>query len=182
MGMAISVPRYTVDDLERFPRDGNRYELLDGMLLVTPAPRLAHQLVASRLLQALAAGSRDVAHVVGPGAVVRVPRTQLEPDLLVFPSRFSPSLSWADITGHWLAVEVLSRSSRWYDREYKRDAYFQLGVSQVWLVDIDERSVDAWRSRTEHEVIRDVIHWSVPSTERIVEIPLDRVFAGLAEA
>ena len=37
MGMAVSVPRYTVDDLEHFPDDGNRYELLDGLLLVTPA-------------------------------------------------------------------------------------------------------------------------------------------------
>jgi Uma2 family endonuclease len=77
---------------------------------------------------------------------------------------------------------VLSRSSRWYDREYKRDAYFQLGVRQVWLVDIEARSVDVWRSRTEHEAIRDVGHWSVPSTERIVEIPLDELFAGIADA
>lgn len=38
MGMAISVPRYTIDDLERFPDDGNRYEVLDGFLMVTPAP------------------------------------------------------------------------------------------------------------------------------------------------
>lgn len=36
MAMAISVPLYTVDDLANFPDDGNRYELLDGMLLVTP--------------------------------------------------------------------------------------------------------------------------------------------------
>jgi hypothetical protein len=36
--MPVSVPRYTVDDLDAFPDDGNRYELLDGVLLVTPAP------------------------------------------------------------------------------------------------------------------------------------------------
>ena len=36
MAMAISVPLYTVDDLEHFPDDGNRYELLDRVLLVTP--------------------------------------------------------------------------------------------------------------------------------------------------
>ena len=36
MAMAITVPLYTVDDLEHFPDDGNRYELLDGVLLVTP--------------------------------------------------------------------------------------------------------------------------------------------------
>jgi hypothetical protein len=36
--MAISIPRYTLADLERFPDDGNRYELLDGVLIVTPFP------------------------------------------------------------------------------------------------------------------------------------------------
>ena len=40
MAMAISVPRYTIADLERFPSDGSRYELLDGMLLVTPRRRM----------------------------------------------------------------------------------------------------------------------------------------------
>jgi hypothetical protein len=49
MAMAISVPLYTVDDLEHFPDDGNRYELLDGVLLVTPQAAAPHQIVASRI-------------------------------------------------------------------------------------------------------------------------------------
>lgn len=57
MAMALHVPLYTVDDLARFPDDGNRYELLDGMLLVSPSPAATHQLVVnriqSRLTQAL---------------------------------------------------------------------------------------------------------------------------------
>jgi hypothetical protein len=48
MAMAIMVPHYTVDDLATFPNDGNRYELLDGVLLVTPAPNTAHQVIATR--------------------------------------------------------------------------------------------------------------------------------------
>jgi len=42
MAMAVSVPRYTLADLERFPDDGNRYELLDGVLIATPSPSRAH--------------------------------------------------------------------------------------------------------------------------------------------
>ena len=42
MAMAITVPRYTIDDLDRFPDDGNRYEIVDGVLLVTPAPGTPH--------------------------------------------------------------------------------------------------------------------------------------------
>lgn len=49
MGMALALPRYTMEDLERFPNDGNRYELLDGVLLVMSAAALSQQLVVSRL-------------------------------------------------------------------------------------------------------------------------------------
>ena len=83
MDMAIAVPRYTVDDLDRFPNDGNRYELLDGVLLVTPSPALSHQLIANRIQSCLAEAVQwpGHAHVVGPGVVVRLPNTQLQPDM-----------------------------------------------------------------------------------------------------
>lgn len=181
MAMAISVPLYTVEELEKFPRDGNRYELLDGVLLVTPAPAAVHQLVASRIQSLLAAALMFTgqAHVVGPGAVVRKPRTRLEPDVLVYPSRFKPRTDWPAITEHWLAVEVLSRSSRMYDREFKRDAYFALGVPQVWLVDIADRSVEVSRAPEARDVVRDVIRWKVPTLDMVVPIVLADVFAGL---
>src|SRR5688572_11934446 len=114
MDMPLTVPRYAVEDLEQFPDDGNRYELLDGVLLVTPGPRPAHQVVASRLAALLIVALQipGHAHVVSPGAVVMLPLTQLEPDILVSPARFPPTGTWADISEHWLAVEVLSRGSR----------------------------------------------------------------------
>lgn len=180
MGMAISVPRYTVDDLDRFPDDGSRYELLDGVLIVTPTPRQAHQVIAGRIQIRLGVALTDRASVVGPGAISRPPRTQLEPDILVYPASIPPDVGWANVTEHWLVVEVLSRSSRAYDRLFKRDAYFVLGVPQVWLVDITDRSVEVWRSRTEHETVRDVIRWRVPTLDLVVPIDLVEVFAGLA--
>src|SRR5213595_3398248 len=149
MAMAISVPLYTVDDLENFPDDGNRYELLDGILLVTPQAAAVHQVVANRIQFELTASLQKpgLAHVVGPGAIVRTPRTQLQPDILVYPARYSLETPWAKVGEHWLAVEVLSRSSRVYDREVKRDAYFALGVQQVWLVDRRAKTIEVWRSR-----------------------------------
>jgi Uma2 family endonuclease len=179
--MALTAPTFTVDDLDRFPNDGNRYELLDGMLLVTPAPSLAHQLIASRLQTQLGTALMlpGYAHVVGPGAIVVRPKTQLQPDLLVYPARFSPKVDWSTVTEHWLAVEVLSRSSRMYDREFKRDAYFALGVREVWLVDRWDQSVEICRRRGAGKIIRDVIRWRVPSIGVLVTIDLAMVFAGL---
>lgn len=179
MGMALSVPRYTVDDLDRFPDDGNRYELLDGVLLVTPAPRAVHQIVAFRIASLLHSALGGSAHVVGPGAISVPPLTQLQPDVLVYPSRFSPETDWLDVTEHWLAVEVLSRSSRIYDREFKRDAYFALGVREVWLVDIREKSVEVSRTRGSGDVERDVIEWRPPAIGAIVRVSLREVFAGI---
>jgi Uma2 family endonuclease len=181
MGMAISVPRYTVDDLDRFPDDGARYELLDGILLVTPAPRAVHQIVASRLQTELAAVVQRLgyAHVVAPGAISVPPGTQLQPDLLVYPARFRPTVDWAMVTEHWLAIEILSRSSRVYDREFKRDAYLALGVAQVWLVDLMDRSVEISRAPGTSAIARDLIRWRPPTLDIVVPIDLHEVFAGL---
>ena len=181
MAMRATVPRYTLQDLDSFPDDGNRYELLDGVLLVTPAPAAVHQLVASRIQTRLAV-ALDLpghAHVVGPGAVVRKPKTQLQPDILVYPARFTPRTDWPAITEHWLAVEVISRSSRIYDREFKRDAYFALGVQQVWLVDWREELVEVSRAPGRFRRVRDVLTWRVLQSSVTVRIALDDVFAGI---
>ena len=81
------------------------------------------------------------------------------------------------ITEHWLAVEVLSRSSRVYDREFKRDAYFALGLQQVWLVDWRDRSVEVCTAKRRSRVVRDRIRWRIAHTD--VTIELNEVFAGI---
>lgn len=180
MAMAVTVPRYTVDELEHFPDDGNRYELLDGVLLVTPAPEQVHQLVAGRLHGTLYHGLRGaLARVASPGVVTRPPGTQLQPDVLVYPARFAATARWMEISEYWLAIEIFSPSSRVYDRQFKRDAYLALGVQQVWLVDIEDRSIDVCRPRQPRHVARDAIHWSVPGTDLVVTIDLAEVFAEI---
>jgi Uma2 family endonuclease len=148
MGMALTVPQYTVADLDSLPDDGNRYEVLAGTLLVTPSPGSAHQGVAARLSALFA--SHILARRLGlfsPGVVTLPPLTQLEPDLLIVPPRFAPGTPWPEIAEHWLAVEIVSRSSRVYDREFKRDAYLALGVREVWLVDPRAKAIEVFRER-----------------------------------
>jgi Uma2 family endonuclease len=66
-----------------------------------------------------------------------------------------------------------------YDREFKRDAYFALGVRQVWLVDRRTRCVEVSVSPGSFEIIRDTINWHVPTLDVTVSIAVDEVFAGL---
>ena len=181
MGMAATIPYYTVADLDHFPNDGNRYELLDGVLLVTPAPNAVHQLLTIRLTHILMREFKtfDRAYVFGPGAVSFPPRTQLEPDVLVVPARVPVSRKWHDYTEHWLAVEIYSPSSRIYDRDFKRDAYHTLGVHEVWLVDIDDRSITVSRKAGESVIVRDAIRWHVPVLDIGVSVSLTELFAGI---
>jgi len=144
MAMPLAVPRFTIADLDRWPPDGNRYELLSGVLLVTPAAGPIHQYVLGRLVTALTGylGLNGPAFVVSPGVIQQSQHTQLEPDLLVVPGRFRHPKSWRLMNDWWLAVEVSGRGSRIYDRDFKAGAYLELGVREAWRVDLRERTVD----------------------------------------
>src|SRR5947209_17987296 len=85
MAMSFPLPTYTVDMVRAFPDDGQRYELVEGILLVTPAPAPDHQVVIARLLAALHVYLEDDgrAYVVSPGEIEVAPNLHLEPDWLV---------------------------------------------------------------------------------------------------
>ena len=180
--MAMPLPVYTTADLRRFPRDGNRYELLEGMLLVTPAPGSAHQIVLGRLHAAVAPylASAGRALAVSPGEIEIAPKTLLDPDLLVIPTHYRPGTPWTQMSGWWLAVEVFSPSSKIYDRDFKRDAYLRLGVAEVWLVDLRERCVLVSRPdgprdvRTAGELV-----WQPDEMPGPLTLDVSRLFDGM---
>ena len=180
MGMALTVPQYTVADLDLLPDDGNRYEVLAGTLLVTPSPGSAHQGVVAGLAALFASHilARRI-RLFSPGVVTTPPLTQLEPDLLIVPPRFALGTPWAEIGEHWLAVEILSRSSRVYDREFKRDAYLALGVREVWLVDLRDRSIEVCTQPGEGRLVRDAVTWSMPDGDVSVHVDIAELFDGI---
>ena len=182
MGMPLPLPTFTTDDLRAFPEDGQRYELLEGMLLVTPMPGSAHQVVLSRLLVELGQylSSAELAFAVSPGEIEIAPKTLLEPDLLVFPATYAPGTPWREMRDWWLAVEVFSPSSRVYDRDFKRDAYLALGVDEVWLVDLDERAAFVSRRGAREERHEGRLAWHPRAMPRALEVELPSLFRGLA--
>lgn len=133
----------TRDDLDAMPDDGHRYELLDGALIVTPAPSTGHQSVVAQLHLVLhAAVPDDLKVLFAPLDVVLAVDTVLQPDLLVAPR---DAFTARDLpTAPVLAVEVLSPSTRRIDLLVKRDRYRSAGCAAYWVVDPDEPSVLAW--------------------------------------
>jgi len=136
---------FTVEDLERMPDDGRRYELLDGLLLVSPALGLWHQEVAGALYRQLYASCPPELHVViAPFEWRRGRGTALQPDVLVARRADLLAVDGGQTLGGRflgeppvLAVEVLSPSSRRIDSLSKLSAYEEAGVGSYWLVDPD---------------------------------------------
>ena len=125
---------FAVRDLESTPDDGNRYELIDGMLMVSPAPGLRHQTVVLRLYGVLEAAAPVGLEVVGgPFAVRPSVNTELQPDVLV--ARDEDVTETNLPVAPLLAVEVLSPSTALYDRNSKKAAYERLGVPTYWVID-----------------------------------------------
>lgn len=127
-------------DLETMPDDGHRYELIDGMLLVSPAPRFRHQECVGNLYVLLRAACPDgLTVVLAPFAVGLAEDTEVQPDLIVAPRQ---DFTDKDLpVPPLLAVEVLSPSSRRVDELLKRDRYQSAGIALYWLVDPVEPAV-----------------------------------------
>ncbi len=177
MAMPIAVPRYTIADLESFPHDGNRYELLDGVLLVSPAPLPAHELVVQRLHYELVTYLGKRARVFTRGAVQLQPRTSLEPDLLVLPASARMRKEWGDISGWWLAVEVSGRGSRIYDRDFKLPAYPRLGVLEAWRADLAEHCIYVVRAPGGAvDRMDDRLVWHPPGFTEPIQINVPELF------
>ena len=149
MTVMTRVPRdskgWTVADLEHLPDDGQRYELLDGELLVSSAPAVRHQVVALELAIVLRAACPAGLYVLRapvdwqPDGPTSAGRTSFQPDVLLVPAK---SLDAKNITEPLpLAVEVLSPSTRGRDLVEKRAKYESSGVASYWVVDPDEPSV-----------------------------------------
>lgn len=133
IGLAEGRP-FTVHDLEAMPDDGRRYELIDGMLLVTPAPGWSHQEMAGTLYRVLhAACSPELRVLLAPLAVRTALTTEVQPDVLV--ARYD-DLTEANLpVAPVLAAEALSRSTQLNDRNTKKAHYERLGVASYWLLD-----------------------------------------------
>lgn len=134
---------WTVDDLVELPDDGLQYELADGVLLVTPAPRPRHQRVAHRLLRVLDRHVGVDMEVFFAPLDFQPTRTRsLQPDLLVVRRADVGELN---ITAPLLlSVEILSASTRAKDLILKKGLYQDSGVPSYWVLDPENRTLIAW--------------------------------------
>lgn len=161
MAMPRTVPvqgQWTVEDMWALPEDGQRYEVIDGVLYVTPSPRDEHQDAVGALFVPISAYllREHVGWVRTAPADVRFGLQRgVQPDLYVAPLvEGKRPRGWQAIRHLVLAVEVLSPATAARDRSVKRRLY-QEHADEYWIVDLDARVFERWRPEDERPEILD---------------------------
>jgi Uma2 family endonuclease len=125
----------TVEDMENMPDDEFRYELDDGVLIVSPAPSTLHQLAVTRLAVILSAACpADLVVLAGVGVNISHFQHRV-PDVAVVRASFLETVFQE--TPPALVVEVASPRTRLYDRNRKKDVYQGSGIPAYWIVEPD---------------------------------------------
>lgn len=183
MGMPNASPSWTAAAVRALPDDGQRYELVGGALVVTPAPAWIHQRVAFSLGLAIGnylAITRAGSALCSPADLSFGEDEILQPDLFVTPiDDQRPIRAWTDVTRLLLAIEIVSPGSARYDRQLKRLRYQRAGTPEYWIVDPDARLVERWRPEDARpEVLNAIQTWQPDPAQSALEIDLVALFAG----
>ena len=140
----------TVREFLELPDDGNRYELIDGELILNASPVLRHQRIVRRLTVRLDRyfedyGGGEVFHA--PTDVILNEDNAVQPDLIVVTSSRASILGEKNVQGAPdIAIEVLSSSTRRKDEILKRKLYERFGVAEYWIVDHELELVKIYRA------------------------------------
>jgi Uma2 family endonuclease len=182
MAMPAPTLEWTADMARALPDDGQRYEVLDGALFVTPAPSTRHQWIVGALYRALfdyTAVHRIGRAMLSPADIQFSPRRLVQPDVFVTPWTDRLPASWREISTLLLAIEVLSPTTARADRHVKRRLYQQERVAEYWIVDPDARLIERWRPEdTRPELCDASITWAPREDAPPLTIAFDAVFGA----
>jgi Uma2 family endonuclease len=182
MAMPALMPRiWTAAEVQALPDDPtHRYECVDGVLLVSPTPRLIHQSALTALwsiLEQLVRSSGLGAAFVAPSEWVLDGKTMVQPDLYVVPLVDGRRPRTDEERGHpLLFVEILSPSTARFDRVVKRGRYQRANI-EYWIVDLDSRLVERWLPDDERPSIHaERMEWQPAGAETPFVIALEPFF------
>lgn len=184
MGMPQTSGPWTAERVRALPDDGQRYELVEGQLVVTPAPRGVHQVAVFRLgvLLDQYLKTTGAAHVLISPADVNLGEDEiLQPDVFVYQTATARELrEWSEITELLLVIEVLSPSTARFDRQLKRRRYQRARVPEYWVVDLDARLVERWRPDDERpELLGETLEWRPVAAAEPLILDLPALFGRI---
>lgn len=178
MAVSVAIKEWTLEELHSLPDDGNKYELIDGELFVTPAPAYEHEEVAAFLGRILDryVEAQQLGYVFRPRAVVQRGKSEVEPDLQVVKKHPKPRKGWAKAPIPMLVVEIGSPYTWRRDRDQKKRFYARIGVAEYWMVDPEDRTITVARKGEDDFVATERLRWHPAGASAVLEIDLRDVF------
>jgi Uma2 family endonuclease len=175
----------TVDDLLRVNSQGGMCELIDGVL-VEKAMGWRESLIASLLCELIRQFLRahDLGLVSGPDGFFKILKTQVRgPDVAFtswdrLPGGKVPHAPVPELVPD-LAIEILSEGNTYGEMARKRREYFHAGVRQVWMIDLDERTVAVYSDITQYELFDETQSLSGGDILPGLQISLSELFGEL---
>jgi Uma2 family endonuclease len=150
--MAATIePLMTVDDLDAMPEDGNRYEVIEGELFVSRAPGLPHQIVSGNVYYQLRSylDKNPIGKIIATPGLILSQYSGVIPDLVFYTHRRGEEIIANErlVAAPDIVIEILSpgRENISRDRIAKRQLYAKHEVSEYWIVDSENRSVEIYR-------------------------------------
>lgn len=181
MVMPDTEQTWTREMVLAMPDDGNRYELFDGELLVTPSPGPPHQIAVTVLWEALSpfCKAHRLGRVMTSPADLQLGGEQLsQPDLFVLPFLPDDRRSWSAMPNPILVIEILSPQSARYDRIVKPRRFQRAGIPEYWVVDLDARAVERWRPADERpELLDETVLWHPDGAAVPLALELPKFFS-----
>jgi Uma2 family endonuclease len=175
--------RYSLEEFFALdePQGGGYSELIAGVLYMVPPPSGPHHVAASRLnriLSRYADAHPERCTLFVPRTPIWIPAdTYLEPDLFLVRTERLRETDAGRLTTADLVVEVISPGSAMYDRTAKADTYAALGVAELWLVDLESRTIEqrvlsgqAWSLRGKFSGTQAVLSETFPGLEVIPQV------------
>ena len=141
---------WTYEEYLRLPEDGNRYEVIRGVLYVSAAPTYKHQSVVGELMLTLGhfVRERGLGKALTAPFDVKLPfgiGSPVQPDLIILRTGNIPHWEVKNFEGvPDLVAEVLSPRTRRRDRTLKLNAYQDAAIPEFWLIDPDARTVEVY--------------------------------------
>ena len=182
MLMATDTRPWTMEQFHRLPDDGNKYELIHGVLFVTPAPTDDHETILARLTRTLEpyVARHGLGLIYRPRAVLRLGReVEVEPDLMVREARPGIGNAWETAPRPLLVVEVLSPSTRGRDRREKRAVYRDEAlIPHYWVIDGERREIHVVQPGQADEIVRDRLEWAPAGATEPLSFRLEEVLGG----
>jgi len=148
--IAAEKHRYTVHDYYQLP-EGSPYQLIEGEMVISPAPMLFHQDIAGRIYRSLCdfAEKKSLGKVfISPVDVELSEKNVFQPDIVFISNEHKHILTELRIKGAPdLVVEILSESTGYVDLIIKKKTYLAAGVKEYWIVDPMEKTIEVFESK-----------------------------------